>query len=122
MKASTLLLLSLPLFGATPECSSQHQDFLKQESAYRVVKKIDVASVEANLILNRYLKTAKQLLEQCPDSLTLDKQYILGRELRKFHFPSDKYRVNKGYEIRYKALTTREEITIYKNGTLRLVR
>lgn len=122
MKSLSLLLFCVLLMGAPQDCPSQYQAFVKQEVAYKMVTKINVDSREANAIVNRYIKASNSVLSSCPDMLSLDKQYVLRRELKKLSNPSEKYRVDALYEIRKKALTTREEITVYRNGTIRPVR
>lgn len=122
MKFIGLFFCATALFSQNVDCIQRYEDFLKFEKAYNVVKKVNVASAKADAIVDNYSTSANSVLESCPKVMSLDKQYVLRRELKKISYPSKRYRVEKVYEIRNRALTDRETVTVYKNGIIRPVR
>jgi len=116
---SLILLLSTAILA---ECTSTYNTFKVDEQAYLQVKKINVASFKADEIFKKYLESSHTLLEECPNTISLDKQYVLKRELKKLEKDSEKYKVAQLYEIRKNALGSRDTITVYRNGTITPVR
>lgn len=113
-----LLLLASHILFANDSCSQVYTTFIKEERAYLQVKKINIASNTSQMIVEKYLKVSKKLLSVCPNEISLDKQYVLAREVKKLQKRKKSYKVAQLYELRNEALNTKETITVYKNGTI----
>lgn len=124
MKSAASFIV-LFLFAATVEagemCKKLESDLNREERAYESVIRVKVAGIEAHSIIARFIATGDALLEECPDQISLDRQYVLNRKLSKARKLQESYRVMTLEEVRSYAIRNPEIRVIYKAGTIRLL-
>ncbi|MEN8147672.1 MAG: hypothetical protein ABFR02_08635 [Campylobacterota bacterium] len=123
MKLFTLSILLL-LINSTvkaDDCSTLKAVFEKEEKAYDTVARIAIAGNSSYAIIGKFIKKGTGLLEKCPKSYSLDRQYTLKRKIAKAEQYQQSYKVFTLYEIGRYARSHPEEIIVYKWGTIRPV-
>ena len=102
-------------------CDDIEVRFEKEESAYDTVARIAIAGNSAYKIIGAFIKEGETILEQCPKSYSLDRQYTLKRKLAKAKRYKESYRVFSQSQLSQYARTHPEEIVVYKWGTIKSV-
>ena len=118
LNLSLILLFSSNIAADT--CVQQKQIFEKEEKAYDNVIRVKIASQERKAIIDRFIEAANGLLNECPKTISLDRQYTLQRKVKKAKVTQSKLNVMTLEELRKYAITTPEKRVIYRNGTVTL--
>ena len=123
MKQFTLmiLLLLISINMKADRCTALQATFEKEEQAYDIVARIAVAGHKSYEIIGKFVKEGNVLLEQCPKTYSLDRQYTLKRKIAKAKKYQQSYRVFTQSQVSSYARSHPEEIVIYKWGTIRSV-
>ena len=85
MKQLTLsiLLLLISINIKADKCTVQKAAFEKEEQAYDIVARIAIAGNKSYKIIEKFVKEGTALLEECPQTYSLDRQYTLKRKIVK---------------------------------------
>ena len=118
LNLSLILLFSSNIAADT--CVQQKQIFEKEEKAYDNVIRVKIASQERKAIIDRFIEAANGMLNECPKTISLDRQYTLQRKVKKAKVTQSKLNVMTLEELRKYAITTPEKRVIYRNGTVTL--
>jgi hypothetical protein len=124
MKATVLVLLALfssHVAAAEKRCAALEKELIREETAYKSVIRVGVAGHEAHNIIGRFIETGDTLLNECPNSFSLDRRYTLRRELNKARKLHERYEVMTIDQVRGYAIRNPERRVIYKWGTIRPV-
>lgn len=112
-------MLTFSLISAD-ECVQQYLQFKQEENAYANVIRLKIASRERINIIGRFIETAKIIMNKCPDSISLDRQYTLKREVRKAEAAKLKLHVMTVGELRQYAISNPQRRVLYRNGKITL--
>jgi len=102
------------------ECVRQHTRFKQEEKAYENVVRLKIASQERTMIIGRFIEAAEIILNKCPGSISLDRQYTLKREVRKAEAARLELHVMTLGELRQYAITNPQRRVLYRNGRITL--
>lgn len=116
-----IFLLFTTAFLKAESCAELKATFEKDEAAYDMVARIAVASNEAYAIIGKFVKSGEKVLNACPKSYSLDRQYTLKRKLATAKENRQSYKVLTQSQLRSYARNHPEEIIIYKWGKIRPV-
>ena len=123
MKKLTLAILFLLITVniKADRCTALKATFEKEEQADDIVARIAIAGHKSYAIIGKFVKEGNALLEQCPKTYSLDRQYTLKRKIAKAKKYQLSYRVFTQSQVSSYARSHPEEIVIYKWGTIRSV-
>ena len=113
-----ILFLSISLFAT--ECEEIKKAFEKEERAYEMVSRVAVPSMRAYEIIGRYIDQGQQLLQECPKSYTLDRQYTLKRQLQKAWYTRNRYKVFTQSQVKGYAISHPQEQVVYRWATVKI--
>lgn len=102
------------------ECEQQLTRFKQEEKAYESVIRLKIASQERTMIIGRFIEAAEIILNKCPSSISLDRQYTLKREVKKAEAARLELHVMTLGELRQYAITNPQRRVLYRNGRMTL--
>ena len=116
-----LLFLSLTsLLLAAEKCSQLRSDFEREEQAYKAVTRIAIASNSAYDIIGKFVDSGTKLLNECPKTYSLDRQYTLRRTLKKARYYRAGFKVFTQDQVAGYAVNHPEQRVVYKWGKVRI--